>query len=100
MSQQILLHHHQKTQRHLALALENGHKSSLRNLEDGVDALEHKDVENSKDEEEWKLCGEESEKPLAGVHVGLQTNMLEMLQVLAQVIDEIYKNQRSYIFNN
>ena len=70
----------------------------LRNLEDGVDALEHKDVENSKDEEEWKLCGEESEKPLAGVHVGLQTNMLEMLQVLAQVIDEIYKNQRSYIF--
>ena len=51
----------------------------MRNLEYGVDALEHKDVENSKDEEEWKLCGEESEKPLAGVHVRLQAHLLKVL---------------------
>ena len=80
LSQQILLHHHQKTQRHLALALENGHKSSLRNLKYGVDALEHEDIEDPEDKEEGELGWEEGEEPLAGVHVGLQAHMLEMLK--------------------
>ena len=55
------------------------HKLSLRNLEDGVNALEHEDVKDPKDEEEWELGGEEGEEPLAGVHVSLQPHVLEML---------------------
>ena len=51
----------------------------LRNLEDGVNALEHEDIKDPEDEEEWELGREEGEEPLAGVHVRLQPHMLEML---------------------
>ena len=51
----------------------------MRNLEDGVNALEHEDIKDPEDEEEWELGREEGEEPLAGVHVRLQPHMLEML---------------------
>ena len=52
------------------------------NLEDGVNALEHEDIKDPEDKEERELCREEGEEPLAGVHVCLQSHMLEMLQIL------------------
>ena len=51
----------------------------MRNLEDGVNALEHEDVKDPEDEEEWELGREEGEEPLAGVHVCLQAHLLKVL---------------------
>ena len=49
------------------------------NLEDCVDALKHEHIKNPEDEEERELGGEESEEPLAGVHVCLQAHLLKVL---------------------
>ena len=64
LGQQLLLDHHEEGERHLEYRLR---------------ALEHEHVEDTEDEEEGELGGEEGEEPLGGEHVGLQPLLLEVV---------------------
>ena len=55
-------------------------------MEDGLNTLEHEDIEDSEDEEERELGREESEEPLRGEHVSLETNILEVLPQVGHVL--------------
>ncbi len=54
--------------------------------------LTEEDVEYSKDEVEWEFGREESEEPLAGVHVALDAQVVECLRYVGQLILQGWKN--------
>ena len=55
------------------------------NLEDGFYALQHEHIQHSEDQEQGELGWEQGEEPLGGEHVGLQADVLEMLEEVRHV---------------
>ena len=49
-------------------------------------SLQHENIQNSEHQEKWELSREECEEPLAGIHVGLQPHVLEVLPQVRQAL--------------